>query len=49
MIGLGRRGGKGDLIIDGLTRFRSRQADSFGAKVIAALRNEVGGHAVRPV
>lgn len=28
-------------------RFRSRQADSFGAKVIAALRNEFGGHAVR--
>jgi 6-phosphogluconate dehydrogenase len=32
-----------------LTRFRSRQADSFGAKVIAALRNEFGGHAVRSV
>ena len=31
-----------------LTRFRSRQADSFGAKVIAALRNEFGGHAVKP-
>jgi 6-phosphogluconate dehydrogenase len=30
-----------------LTRFRSRQPDSFGAKVIAALRNEFGGHAVR--
>jgi len=30
-----------------LTRFRSRQADSFGAKVIAALRNEFGGHAVQ--
>jgi 6-phosphogluconate dehydrogenase len=30
-----------------LTRFRSRQSDSFGAKVIAALRNEFGGHAVR--
>jgi 6-phosphogluconate dehydrogenase len=28
------------------TRFRSRQTDSFGAKVIAALRNEFGGHAV---
>jgi len=28
-------------------RFRSRQADSFGAKVIAALRNEFGGHAVQ--
>jgi 6-phosphogluconate dehydrogenase len=29
------------------TRFRSRQTDSFSAKVIAALRNEFGGHAVR--
>src|ERR1043166_1886366 len=29
------------------TRFRSRQADSFGAKFIAALRNEFGGHAVK--
>jgi 6-phosphogluconate dehydrogenase len=28
-------------------RFRSRQSDSFGAKVIAALRNEFGGHAVK--
>ena len=31
-----------------LARFRSRQGDSFGAKVIAALRNEFGGHAVKP-
>jgi 6-phosphogluconate dehydrogenase len=30
-----------------LTRFRSRQSESFGAKVIAALRNEFGGHAVK--
>jgi 6-phosphogluconate dehydrogenase len=30
-----------------LTRFRSRQSDSYGAKVIAALRNEFGGHAVK--
>ena len=28
-------------------RFRSRQAESFGAKVIAALRHEFGGHAVK--
>ncbi len=28
-------------------RFRSRQDDSFGARVLAALRNEFGGHAVR--
>jgi 6-phosphogluconate dehydrogenase len=28
-------------------RFRSRQGDSYGAKVLAALRNEFGGHAVR--
>jgi 6-phosphogluconate dehydrogenase len=30
-----------------LTRLRSRQPDSFSAKVIAALRNEFGGHAVK--
>ena len=29
------------------TRFRSRQTDSFQAKVLAALRNEFGGHAVQ--
>jgi 6-phosphogluconate dehydrogenase len=28
-------------------RFRSRQDDSFGAKVIAALRQQFGGHAVK--
>jgi len=27
---------------------RSRQADSFGARAIAALGNEFGGHAVKP-
>jgi 6-phosphogluconate dehydrogenase len=30
-----------------LERFRSRQPESFSAKVIAALRNEFGGHAVQ--
>lgn len=30
-----------------IMRLRSRQADSFGAKVIAALRNEFGGHSVK--
>ena len=30
------------------TRFRSRQDDSFAGKVVAALRNEFGGHAVKP-
>jgi 6-phosphogluconate dehydrogenase len=30
-----------------LARFRSRQTESFGAKLIAALRREFGGHAVR--
>src|SRR6266480_567828 len=30
-----------------LTRLRSRQADSFSANAIAALRNEFGGHAVK--
>ena len=29
------------------TRFRSRQEDSYGAKVLAALRNEFGGHEVK--
>jgi 6-phosphogluconate dehydrogenase len=29
-------------------RFSSRQAESFSAKVIAALRNQFGGHAVKP-
>jgi 6-phosphogluconate dehydrogenase len=28
-------------------RFRSRQPDSFSGKVLAALRNEFGGHAVK--
>ncbi len=28
-------------------RFRSRQDESYGAKLIAALRNEFGGHAVK--
>jgi 6-phosphogluconate dehydrogenase len=30
-------------------RFRSRQDESFGAKLIAALRNEFGGHTTKPV
>lgn len=30
-----------------LERFRSRQEDSFSAKVVAALRNEFGGHGVK--
>ena len=30
-----------------LMRFRSRQGDTFAGKVIAALRNEFGGHAVK--
>ncbi len=30
-----------------LARLRSRQEDSFSAKVVAALRNEFGGHAVQ--
>ena len=29
-------------------RFRSRQDDSYSGKVLAALRNEFGGHAVHP-
>ena len=30
-----------------IARFRSRQAESFGAKVVAALREQFGGHAVK--
>jgi len=30
-----------------LARFASRQDESFGAKVVAALRNQFGGHAVK--
>ncbi len=30
-----------------LSRFRSRQEESYGAQVIAALRNQFGGHAVQ--
>jgi 6-phosphogluconate dehydrogenase len=29
-------------------RFRSREVDSFADRVLAALRNAFGGHAVRP-
>jgi 6-phosphogluconate dehydrogenase len=29
------------------TRFRSRQQDSFAERMLAALRNAFGGHAVR--
>ena len=29
-------------------RFRSRQEQPFGAKLLAAMRNQFGGHAVRP-
>jgi 6-phosphogluconate dehydrogenase len=32
-----------------LERFRSRQEESFTAKVVAALRKEFGGHAVKSV
>ncbi|HEX4835218.1 MAG TPA: 6-phosphogluconate dehydrogenase, partial [bacterium] len=31
-----------------LERLRSREEEDFGDKVIAALRNQFGGHAVRP-
>ena len=30
-------------------RFHSRQDESFSAKVLAALRNQFGGHAVKLV
>jgi 6-phosphogluconate dehydrogenase len=32
-----------------MNRFRSRQEDSFSAKVLAALRNQFGGHAIKEV
>ncbi len=36
------------VITDSLyARFRSRQSESFGAKILAALRNEFGGHNVK--
>jgi 6-phosphogluconate dehydrogenase len=35
------------LTLSVFARFASRQKDSFSAKVIAALRNEFGGHAIR--
>jgi 6-phosphogluconate dehydrogenase len=35
------------LMLSLFARFASRQDDSFSAKVIAALRNEFGGHAVK--
>ena len=58
MIGLGRMGANMTerLVLGGhrvitydrlFARFDSRQQDSFAAKVIAALRNEFGGHAVK--
>ena len=30
-----------------LERLRSREKESFSAKVVAALRNEFGGHAIK--
>jgi len=30
-----------------LMRFRSRQEDTFAGKVVAAIRREFGGHAVK--
>jgi 6-phosphogluconate dehydrogenase len=30
-----------------MTRFRSRQDESYGARVLAALRQQFGGHAVK--
>ena len=35
------------LMLSLFARFASRQDDSFSAKVVAALRNEFGGHAVK--
>jgi 6-phosphogluconate dehydrogenase len=35
------------LMLSLFARFASRQEDSFSAKMIAALRNEFGGHAIK--
>ena len=35
------------LVLSLMARYQSRQPDGFGNKVIAALRNEFGGHAVK--
>jgi 6-phosphogluconate dehydrogenase len=35
------------LMLSLFARFASRQEDSFSAKVVAALRNEFGGHTVK--
>jgi 6-phosphogluconate dehydrogenase len=31
-----------------MMRFRSRQDNSFGARMLAAMRHQFGGHAVKP-
>ena len=31
-----------------MMRFRSRQENSFGARMLAAMRHQFGGHAVKP-
>jgi 6-phosphogluconate dehydrogenase len=31
-----------------MLRFRSRQENSFGARMLAAMRQQFGGHAVKP-
>jgi len=31
-----------------MMRFRSRQENSFGARMLAAMRQQFGGHAVKP-
>jgi 6-phosphogluconate dehydrogenase len=36
------------LVLSLMARYQSRLPDSFGNKVIAALRNEFGGHALKP-
>jgi len=30
-------------------RFRSREADPFSAKLLSALRNQFGGHAIKAI
>jgi 6-phosphogluconate dehydrogenase (decarboxylating) len=47
-LGLGARGiHYVDAGVSGYARFRSRQENSFADRLLAALRNAFGGHAVR--
>jgi 6-phosphogluconate dehydrogenase len=46
-IGLGKMGGNPTLAAALFARFSSRGAGDYSARVVAALRNQFGGHAVK--